>query len=86
VFTSIAGRIYVGGQEITGQTRQILRDEAEYIGKSIFWETFNAAIIDEAAKMALTAVMPQETAQVQKAQMLKAWAFRFNEQIKLLTV
>lgn len=62
--------------------RDVLREEARYIGGSTFWEVLNAAIIDEAAKIALTA---KDFEQVERAQMLKAWAFRFQEAIKLLT-
>lgn len=83
VFTSVNGTIFIGGVEVSGQVREVLRDEAKYVERSSFWEVFNAAIIDEAAKIALTSTNFE---QVERAQMLKAWAFRFQEAVKLLTV
>ena len=82
MYNSIGGAIYIGGERVDAQLRDVLREEARYIGRSTFWEVFNAAILDEAAKTALTATVME---QVHKAQMLKAWAFRFQEAVKLLT-
>lgn len=53
VFDDNKGKLFIGGQEIPEHLRGALRDEADYLFKSRFYELLNATIINEAAAIAL---------------------------------
>jgi hypothetical protein len=77
-----AGRVFVGREEVTGQLRDILRDQAEYMLTSQLWELFNASLLHEAADMAL--VQSKDWDHVLAAKMLRHYQHYFQNVIHLL--
>jgi len=47
------GFLTIGGAAIDPQLREVLREEADYIMRTNFFEVFDATIVNEAAAMAL---------------------------------
>lgn len=77
-----AGRVFVGGEEVTEQLRGALRDQAENLATSQLWEMFNASLLHEAADMAL--VKSTEWDHVLAAKMLRHYQHYFQNVIHLL--
>lgn len=76
VFQDVAGKVYIGGQEVDDVLRKSLREEAKVILTYRFWELLHSTILQEASKMAL--VDSQNWEHVQIAKMLKHWDFVFQ--------
>lgn len=45
--------IWIGGEKIKPEIRDLLRDQARNIGTSQLWEILNASIVNEAVNLAL---------------------------------
>lgn len=82
IFQEKNGNIYIGGQLIDKQMRELLRDQAEYILRSDLWEIFNATITNEAANLALVQSMNWE--HVNTAKMLHHWIHVMKNIVVLL--
>jgi hypothetical protein len=53
IFSVKNGKIYIGGEEITPELRDVLRDQARSLQTSQLWEILNASITNEAINLAL---------------------------------
>lgn len=82
VLTFKAGRVFVGGVEVTDQLRDVLRDQARYLETSQLWEMFNASLLHEAADLAL--VQSKEWDHVLAAKMLRHYQHYFQNVIHAL--
>lgn len=82
VFEEKAGKIYVGGLEVTPDIRGILRDEAEYIQNSRLWEILNASVTNEAYTAAL--IQSKDFDAVLSAKMLHHWGHFMRNVIHIL--
>ena len=82
VFHEKNGNIYIGGQLVDKQMRELLRDQAEYILRSDLWEIFNATITNEAANLSL--VQSTNWEHVTTAKMLHHWTHVMKNIVVLL--
>lgn len=82
VFTDLNGEVRIGGEKVSDEVRDILRDEAKYIARSRLWEIMDATITNEAANMALIKSTSWE--HVDTAKMLHHWAFVFRNMLHKL--
>lgn len=53
IYEEYMGKLYIGHEEITPQVREVLREQAQYILTSNFWEIVEATMINEASQLAL---------------------------------
>lgn len=72
----------IGNQEITPEMRELLREQARYVATSQLWEIFNAAIINEAADLAL--IQSSEWQHIETAKMLHHWGHVFRNAMHAL--
>lgn len=79
VFLQKGENIYIGKQLVNNTMRSILRDQAEYIKTSNFYEILDATIINEAANLAL--IQSANYDHVQYAKALHYWNSIFKKMI-----
>ena len=53
VFKEVKGEIFIGGEKIRPELRDILREQAKYLSTSQIYEVFNSTIKNEAFDLAL---------------------------------
>ena len=82
IFAERAGKFFIGGVEIDTQTRELLRDQAQYLQTSHLWEILDATITNESAKLAL--IQSTDFDQVRSAKMLYHWNHVLKNMIHLL--
>lgn len=82
VFDEINGVFYIGGEKITPEMRDVLREQANYIERSNIWEIVNATVVNEAYRLAL--IQSQDFNNVISAKMLHHWAFVMRSMMRKL--
>ncbi len=71
--------IEIGGELLTEDLRDVLRQEAKYFERSRLWEIVNATVINESAYMALNQSSTME--HVYTGKMLLYWAQTFRKMV-----
>ena len=75
--------IAIGGEILTEELRDVLRQEAQYFERSRLWEILNATIVNESAQIALNQSTTME--HVHTGKMLYYWAKTFRKMITELS-
>jgi hypothetical protein len=75
-------KIYIGGNEITAQEREMFRKEAQNIKVGYLWEIINSTIDNEANNIALK--QSKDFDEVKFAKALSHWSFVFKNIITIL--
>lgn len=83
MFEERNGTIYIGGEQVKKDVRDVLREQARYIQTSNFWEIVQATVLNEAANLAL--VQSKEWQQVETAKMLHHWQYVFDNLLHALS-
>lgn len=82
VFEDRKGVLFIGGEEIKPDLRDILREQAKYMETSQLFEMLIATIENEAADMALNKSLVWN--HVLSAKMLKYWGDVFKKMVNTL--
>lgn len=82
VFEQKNGTFFIGGEEVTNELRNVLREQARYIQSSNLWEIIDATVINESAELALKQSKDMEN--VNTAKMLYHWAHVFRNMLYVL--
>lgn len=78
IFSEQNGEIYIGGERISPQIRELLRDQSKNFQTTQLWEILQASILNEAYNLAL--VQSQNFDHVQFAKALSHWG-KFMERV-----
>lgn len=79
IFSEVKGEIFIGGEKIKPELREILKEQARYISTSQLFEILNDTLNAESADMALN--KSTEWNHVLGAKMLKYWIDVLNTMI-----
>lgn len=83
VFTVIGEKIYIGGELVTPQMRDTLRDQAKYLKTTNLLEIIDATITNEASNLAL--IQSANFDHVQYAKALHHWNHVLKNMIHALS-
>lgn len=82
VFKEVNGKIFIGSEEIKGDMRTTLREQARYVQTSQLWELMGNAIVNESANLAL--LQSTEWNHILTAKQLHHWGHVFRNMIHAL--
>ena len=71
IFTEIDGVCYIGGEKVSQEILNLLKEQARYIQTSQLWEIMSATLIQESVNLALA--QSQNYEHVLSAKMLYHW-------------
>lgn len=83
VFSEKSGQLLIGGEPLTKEMRDLLREQAKYLETSQLWEIMQSTIINEAYNIAL--IQSKNFEEVEIGKMLKHWGYVFENMIHLLS-
>ena len=83
IFREDKGTLYIGEIVMSEETRSQLRDEAQMIGRTYFWEIFSATLLNEAANISL--IQSTDWNHIVTAKMLHHWVHVMRSMIKTLS-
>ena len=83
IFREDKGTLYIGEVTISEEMRNQLRDEAQMIVRTDFWEIFNATLLNEAANISL--IQSTDWNHIVTAKMLHHWVHVMRTMLKTLS-